>query len=63
MIVCSNENKEERSYIMEQLQLSHRDASTVLAKDDVIYSYLKHHMSNNRAFREQILASDVDLDK
>ena len=48
---------------MEHLELSHRDAAAVMAKDDVISSYLKHHMSNNTAFRKQTLASDVDPDK
>ena len=48
---------------MEHLELSHRDAAAVMAKDDVIGGYLKHHMSNNTALRNQILASDVDLDK
>ena len=63
MIVCSNENKEERSYIMEHLQLSHRDASAVMAKDDVIHDFLKHHMSQNIQYGQQIFASEADIDK
>ena len=65
MIVCSNEQKEEKSYIMEHLQLSHRDAAAVLAtRDDAIYSYLKHHMSRNVTYeRQKIFASDVDPNK
>ena len=37
VIVCSNENKDEKSYIMEHLQLSHRDTAAVMAKDDIIH--------------------------
>ena len=48
---------------MEHLQLSHRDASAVMAKDDLIHGYLKHHLSKNQSFGNQILASDVDLNK
>jgi len=65
VIVCSNEQKEEKSYIMEHLQLSHRDAAAVMAtKDDDIYSYLQHHMSKNVTYeRHKIFASDVDPNK
>ena len=63
MIVCSNENKVERSYIMEHLQLSHREPSAVMAKDDVIHDYLKHHMSHNAQYEQEIFASEVDSDK
>ena len=63
MIVCSNENKEERSYVMEHLQLSHRDASAVMAKDDVIHEFLKYHMSHNAQYDQQVFASEVDNDK
>ena len=63
MIVCSNEHKEEKSYIMEHLQLSHRDAAAVIAKDDVIHRYLNHHLSNNVSYDKQIYASDVDPNK
>ncbi|XP_065899490.1 E3 ubiquitin-protein ligase rnf213-alpha-like isoform X3 [Dysidea avara] len=64
VIVCSNEHKEEKSYIMEHLQLSYRDAAAVIAKDDVIYSYLNHHMSRNVTYESQkIFASDVDCKK
>ena len=62
MIICSNENKEERSYIMEHLQLSHRDAAAVMAKDDIIHGYLKFHLSQHEGFK-QIKASVVDMDK
>lgn len=63
VIICSNENKEERSYIMEHLQLSHRDAAAVMAQDDIIDSFLKHHLSQNKTFVKKILASDIDRDK
>ena len=63
MIVCSNENKEERSYIMEHLQLSYRDATAVMAKDDVIHEFLSHHMSHNAQYEQKIFASEVDVDR
>ena len=63
VIVCSNENKEERSYIMEHLQLSQRDVSAVLANDDVIQDFLNHHMSHNVQYEQQIFASEADDDK
>ena len=63
VIVCSNENKEKRSYIMEHLQLSLRDVTAVIAKDDIIHNYLNHHLSKNATFGQQVLASDVDLNK
>ena len=48
---------------MEHLQLSHRDASAVMAKDDIIHGYLKSYLSHNENYGKQILASDVDLNK
>ena len=49
---------------MEHLQLSHRDTSAVMVEDDIIYSYLKHHMSKNVTYeRQKIFASDVDPKK
>ena len=61
--MCSNENTDERSYIMEHLQLSHRDASAVIATDNVIHEFLKHHMSQNVQYEQQIFASEADIDK
>ena len=63
VIVCSNENKEERSYITEHLQLSLRDASAVMASDNVIHDFLNHHMSHNVQYEQQIFASEADDDK
>ena len=63
VVVCSNENKEERSYIMEHLQLSQRDASAVMANDDIIYDFLNHHMSRNAQYEQQIFASEADDEK
>jgi len=63
VIVCSNEDNEERSYITEHLQLSHRDASAVMAKDEVIHDFLGHHMSHNVQYGQQIHASEADIDK
>ena len=63
VIVCSNENKEERSYIAEHLQLSQRDASAVMASDNVIHDFLNHHMSHNVQYEQQIFASEADNDK
>ena len=60
MIVCSNENEEERSYVMEHLQLSQRDASAIIANDDVIHNFLNHHMSHNVQYEQQIFASEAD---
>ena len=48
---------------MEHLQLSRRDASAVMAKDDVIHEFLKHHMSYDARYEQQIFASEVDSDK
>ena len=48
---------------MEHLQLSQRDASTVMAKDDVIYDFLNHHMSCNEQYEQKLYASEVDIDK
>ena len=48
---------------MEHLQLSHRDASAVMVKDDVIHDYLRHHMSNNAQYEQKTFASEVDIDK
>ena len=50
---------------MEHLQLSHRDASAVMATDDVIHGFLKHHMSHNvqYEYEQQIFASEADIDK
>ena len=63
VIVCSNANNEERSYIMEHLQLSQRDASAVMASYNVIHHFLNHHMSHNVQYEQQILASEADDDK
>ena len=63
VVVCSNENKE-KSYIMEHLQLSQRDATAVMAKDEVIYEFLKHHMSHSAGqYAQQIFASEVDYNR
>ena len=48
---------------MEHLQLSHRDAAAVMAKDSVIHEFLKHHMSHNTQYGDQIVASEADIDK
>ena len=48
---------------MEHLQLSHRDSSAVMAKDDVVHEFLKHHMSHNAQYGQQIFASEADVDK
>ena len=63
MIVCSNENKEERSYIMEHLQLSYRDASAVMANDDVIHEFLRLRMLHNVHYEQQVFASEADIGK
>ena len=63
VIVCSNENKEKRSYIMEHLQLSQRDASAVMTNDNVVSDFLNHHMSHNVQYEKQIFASEVDNDR
>ena len=43
--------------------MSHRDASAVMAKDEVIHDFLKHHMSHNVQYGQQIFASEADIDK
>ena len=48
---------------MEHLPLSHRDATAIMAKDDVIYDFLKFHLSHNSQFGFDIYASEVDVDK
>jgi len=63
VVVCSNEDKEERTYIMEHLQLSHRDASAVIANNNTICEFLEYHMSHNAQYGQQIFASEVDIDK
>ena len=50
---------------MEHLQLSQRDASAVMAGDNVIHHFLNHHMSHNvqYGYEQQIFASEADNDK
>ena len=48
---------------MEHLQLSHRDSTAIIAKDDVVHRYLNNHLSKNVTYQKQIYASDVDPDK
>lgn len=50
---------------MEHLQLSHRDFTAVMAKDNVIHEFLKYHMSYNVQYdqKQKKFASEVDIDK
>ena len=48
---------------MEHLNFSHRDASSVMAKDDEIQEFVKCHLSYNSQYKKQIYASEVDIEK
>ena len=48
---------------MEHLQLSQRDASAVMASDNVIHDFLNHHMSHNVQYEQRIFASEADDEK
>ena len=65
VIICSNDAKDRRSYIMDHLQFFHRDVLPVTIRDDIIYKYLNHHMKSIREFEsaKEISASDVDPGK
>ena len=65
VIICSNDAKDRRSYIMDHLQFFRRDALPVTIRDDIIYKYLNHHMRSTRQYEstKEISASDVDPDK
>ena len=65
VIICSNDAKDKRSYIMDHLQYFCRDALAVTIKDDIIYKYLNYHMRSIREFEsaKEISASDVDPGK
>ena len=65
VVICSNDAKGRRSYIMDHLQFFHRDALPVNIEDKVVYNYLNRHMTSNREFEleKEISASDVDPDK
>ena len=62
VIICSNDAKDRRSYIMDHLQFFHRDAMPINLEDKVICNYLNHHMTSNREFEleKEISASDID---
>ncbi|XP_065899482.1 E3 ubiquitin-protein ligase rnf213-alpha-like isoform X2 [Dysidea avara] len=62
VVVCGSKHKEEKSYIIDHLQLFRRDASAVIAKDNVISRYLQQNMKAT-SYNKQIFASDVDPDK
>jgi len=64
VIVCSNEQRGERSYITERLHLFQRDSQSVTAKDDIIDHYLKTHMMHHINYKDKtIWASEVDPEK
>ena len=62
VIICSNDDKDKRSYILDHLRYFHR---AIKVEDQVISDYLNHHLTNNKVseYEKQISASDVDPDK
>ena len=62
VIICSNDAKDKRSYIMDHLQFFHR---AINVENQMICKYLNCHLKSDEAFEFQkdISASDVDPDK
>ena len=60
VIICSNDAKDKRSYIMDHLQFFHRGINV---EDQMICKYLNYHLKNNGAFEyeKEILATNVEI--